>query len=75
VGWIATSAYPAPVPFFGLFEMPPIWWADRALSERLFAVHLGIGIVMAGLMTAHIGAALFHHFVAKDQVLDRMIRG
>ena len=75
VGWIATSAYPAPLPFFGLFEMPPIWWADRALSERLFVVHLGLGIVMAGLLAAHIGAALFHHFVRKDAVLDRMIRG
>ena len=55
--------------------MPPIWWADRALSERLYVVHLGIGIVMAGLLAAHIGAALFHHFVRKDEVLDRMIRG
>jgi cytochrome b561 len=75
MGWIATSAYPAPIPFFGLFEMPPIWWADRALSERLFVVHLAIGIVMAGLLAAHIGAALFHHFVRKDGVLDRMLRG
>ena len=75
VGWIATSAYPAPIPFFGLFEMPPIWWADRSLSERLFVVHLGAGIAMAGLLAAHIGAALFHHFVRKDTVLNRMIRG
>ena len=42
VGWIATSAYPAPVPFFGLFELPSIWGADRALSEQLFVVHLGL---------------------------------
>jgi cytochrome b561 len=30
---------------------------------------------MAGLLAAHIGAALFHHFVRKDGVLDRMLRG
>jgi hypothetical protein len=30
--WIATSAYPAPVPVFGLFELPRIWSENRALS-------------------------------------------
>ena len=35
-----TSAYPAPVPFFGLFNLPAIWPEDRALSERLSVVHL-----------------------------------
>ena len=33
VGYIMTSAYPAPVPFFGLFNLPAIWPQDRALSE------------------------------------------
>lgn len=74
VGWIATSAYPAPVPFFGLFELPHIWPEDRAFSERAFGVHRGIGIVMAALLCAHIGAALVHHFIRKDQVLMRMLR-
>jgi cytochrome b561 len=32
LGWIATSAYPAPVPVFGLFELPRIWSENRALS-------------------------------------------
>ena len=75
VGWIGTSAYPAPIPIYGLFEMPHIWWEDRALSERLFVVHLWIGIVMAVLLVGHIGAALYHYFVRKDQVLQRMLRG
>ena len=35
LGWIATSAYPAPVPFFGLFNLPSIWPENRALSEQL----------------------------------------
>ena len=38
IGWIATSAYPAPLPVFGLFELPRIWPENRALSERLFGV-------------------------------------
>jgi cytochrome b561 len=75
IGWIATSAYPAPIPFFGLFEMPPIWWDDRALSDRLFVVHRWIGIAMGILLVGHIGAALHHHFIRKDEVLLRMVRG
>jgi cytochrome b561 len=75
VGYIMTSAYPAPVPFFGLFNLPPIWPEDRALSERLSVVHLYFGLAIAALAAIHIGAALYHHFVRKDRILMRMISG
>jgi cytochrome b561 len=75
IGWIATSAYPAPIPVFGLFELPPIWGEDRALSDRLYVVHRFIGIALAFLLVGHVGAALHHHFVRKDRVLMRMITG
>jgi cytochrome b561 len=75
VGYIMTSAYPAPVPFFGLFNLPSIWPENRALSEQLSVVHLYIGIAIALVAAVHIGAALFHHFVRKDRVLMRMISG
>ena len=75
IGWIATSAYPAPVPLFGWGTLPPIWPADRALSEQLFSVHQLVGIAIACLVTAHIAGALYHHFVRKDRVLMRMISG
>jgi cytochrome b561 len=72
VGWIGTSAFRAPIPVFGLFELPPIWPEDRAFSDQLFVVHRVIGILIALLLVAHIGAALFHHFIRRDQVLLRM---
>jgi cytochrome b561 len=75
VGWVATSAYRAPIMVFGLFELPPIWPQDRPLSGRLFVVHALIGAAIAGLAAVHIGAALYHHFVRKDRVLLRMITG
>ena len=75
VGWIATSAYRAPVLFFWLFEIPPIWPEDRAFSERMFVVHRLLGILMALLICAHIAGALYHHFVRKDRVLMRMVSG
>ena len=74
-GWIATSAYRAPVTVFGWFELPPIWPENRAFSEQLFSVHRAIGIAIAGLAAAHIGAALYHHLVRKDRILMRMVTG
>jgi cytochrome b561 len=75
VGWIATSAYRAPISVFAWFELPPIWPENRALAEGMFSIHGLIGTVIAGLVAVHIGGALFHHFVRKDRVLMRMIAG
>ena len=74
VGWIATSAYRAPVPFFWLFNLPPIWREDRDFSERMYLIHGWIGILIALFVLGHIGAALFHHFIRKDEILVRMLR-
>src|SRR5205085_10585403 len=57
-GWIATSAYRAPVVVFGWFQLPPIWPQDRAFSDHLFAFHALTGIAIACLAAAHISAAL-----------------
>jgi cytochrome b561 len=75
VGWAATSAYRAPIIIYGLFELPPILPVNQPLSERLFAVHRWLGILMALMICAHVGAALFHHFVNRDRVLMRMVAG
>lgn len=73
VGWIATSAYRAPIKVFWLFELPPIWPVDQPFSEKMFGVHKWLGIVLTLLVCVHIVAALYHHFVRKDDVLTRMV--
>jgi cytochrome b561 len=75
LGWVATSAYGAPIIVFGLFQLPSIWPQDQPLSERLFPVHQLIGLAITCLAIMHIGAALYHHFIRKDRVLLRMITG
>ncbi len=75
IGWIGTSAYRAPIHFFWLFELPPIWPENRAFSDATFWVHLGVGIALAVLICLHVGAGLFHHFIRRDVVLMRMVRG
>ena len=48
---------------------------DRALSERLFQLHGVLGFLMAVLATLHIAATLHHHFVRRDRILMRMLKG
>jgi cytochrome b561 len=73
VGYIGHSAFGAPTPFFGLFELPPIIGKNEALSTQLFAVHRWVGWVVIGLVLVHVGAALFHYFIRRDKVLQRML--
>jgi cytochrome b561 len=75
VGWIAMSASGAPVTVVGLFALPPIAQENRVISEQFFVLHGLIGFSVAGLVAAHVGAALYHHVVRKDRVLMRMITG
>jgi cytochrome b561 len=75
IGWIANSAYGAPLNFFWLFNLPPIWPKNEPFSDAMFALHRWLGFLMAAMLLVHIGAAFFHHFVRKDNVLMRMVRG
>jgi cytochrome b561 len=73
IGWIATSAYGAAISFFGLFTVPALVAKDQGLAEPLFAAHFFLGLTIAGLLVLHIGAALYHYFIRRDGVLQRML--
>jgi cytochrome b561 len=75
VGWIGISAYGAPVTVFWTFVLPPLWRKDSAFSEEVLLVHDVIGYAIVALLCAHIGGALFHHFIRRDRVLLRMVTG
>ena len=73
-GWMILSAEGDAVPFFGM-ELPPLTAPDKAAAESLEDLHeLGgkIGYALVGL---HALAALFHHYVQKDNTLRRMLPG
>lgn len=69
----AYSAYGQPAPFFGIFEIPPFTAKDEHLSEQLFYIHGWMGWAVGALFCMHIGAALQHHFLKRDGVLQRML--
>jgi len=73
VGYIANSAYGAPTPFFGLFELPQLVSKNEALATQLFTLHRWVGWLVIFLVLMHVSAALYHHFIRGDSVLKRML--
>ncbi|MBL8641798.1 MAG: cytochrome b [Alphaproteobacteria bacterium] len=77
-GWALVSAAPPPYNFpimwFGLFEWPhlPVT-VDKELSHDFAEVHETLAYLTIILLGLHVGAALKHHFINKDNVLARML--
>lgn len=74
-GVIANMYYGAATPFFGLFELQPLVAKNEAIAEAIFARHRVAGLIVGALVCAHIGAGLFHYFIRRDGVLQRMLPG
>jgi cytochrome b561 len=74
LGWLGVQRYPA-LNIFGLFDLPAFVTPDQAMAERIFMAHKAGAMLLAALVTVHVGAALFHHLVRKDNVLRRMLPG
>lgn len=83
-GWAMASVSPTGVPtFFLLLESLPFGHlpllGDAGLTERhsaeafLKGVHKNLSFAMAGLVALHVLAALKHQFIARDNLIARMI--
>ena len=73
VAYIANSAYGAPTPFFGLFTLPKMVSENQDLAKQLFTLHRWTGFLVILLVLTHVGAALYHYFIRKDDVVKRML--
>jgi cytochrome b561 len=60
--------------FFNLFAIPSISPGNRELRSLIGAIHAYMtnGLLIVAL--SHSAAALFHHYVLRDDVLGRMLR-
>ncbi len=73
-GFFGSNASMRPVSFLFMFDMPLIFKeANFALSKFLFAAHGFLASALICLICAHVGAALYHHFIRKDDVLINML--
>jgi cytochrome b561 len=72
LGWAGATAYPAPVPVFGLFRMPAIAPADKELSAWLLHLHSLGAWALASIAVIHVCAAIWHKAVRADTVYARI---
>ncbi|MBC7800731.1 MAG: cytochrome b [Gemmatimonadaceae bacterium] len=73
-GWFGVQLYPA-LDLFGVASLPAVVAPDKAASTWVLALHAAMAFTLVGLITLHVGAALFHRFVRRDGVLQRMLPG
>ena len=71
-GWLLLSAGGKPIPFFGL-ELPPLIGESDSYAELFKEIHEAGGTLGYILIAAHAAAALFHHYVVRDNTLQRML--
>lgn len=58
---------------FGLFEIAPLVSPDRATARLLGNMHEDVVFVaLVALVVAHVGGALYHQFIMKDNLIARM---
>jgi cytochrome b561 len=74
-GWIVNSAANIPFRIFYAIPLPAIVAPDKALADLAALAHLTLFFLLAALLAVHVGAALRHHFVKRNDVLARMLPG
>ncbi len=81
-GWMMVSASPKNIPtmFLTIMHWPHIWFLAQMAAEQkktiadgLHEIHELLAFGTIGLMVLHVGAALKHQFINKDNEMTRMI--
>ncbi len=72
LGWALLSAEGESIPLFGL-ELPALVQENESLADQLKQVHEFIGTAGYFLIGLHALAALFHHYIQRDNTLQRML--
>ncbi len=74
-GWAYSSAKGFPIVWFGVLPLPDLVGKDEALAALLKEVHALAAFALMGLVALHVAAALKHHLIDRDGLLDRMRPG
>jgi cytochrome b561 len=73
LGILYTNASRHLVNLYFLGDLPVVLGPDRMLAERLIALHDLVAVLLLIFIGLHAAAALFHHFVRRDDVLNAML--
>lgn len=73
LGLLQTNSHGDRVNLWLLGPLPALIGEDRAFAHQLLTAHVVLGFSLLGVIALHVSAALFHHFVRRDDVLVRML--
>lgn len=74
-GWAATSACCAPVNLFWTIPLTLPVSGGMETAKAIFVVHYALAFTLTAIVLVHVGAALHHHWVRRDETLRRMLPG
>ena len=74
-GWWFNSASGAPLVWFDWLKLPGLGGYDPVWKPRALLLHQTLFWILVALLVVHVGAALWHHFRQRDDVLRRMLIG
>ncbi len=72
-GWLMSAYAGLPVSFYGWFTIPNPVAPDDGLRRFMHDAHELLAWALIGVIALHAGAALYHHFIRKDETLKRML--
>jgi cytochrome b561 len=74
-GWVINSAAAVPFSVFWLVPLPAIVAPDEHLEDLAKLAHFSLLVALCLVLAVHIGAALRHHLIKRNDVLLRMLPG
>lgn len=73
LGWAYSSALGVPVVLYGVLPLPDLLPVDKPMAENwVKPLHHAGAYALAGMAALHAAAALKHHVVDRDGLLERM---
>lgn len=74
-GWLSASTSIIPWKLWWLIPWPRLASPSKDLHDLAEELHEGLIWALAAVLALHVAAALYHHYVKRDPVLRRMLRG
>jgi cytochrome b561 len=75
IGWAYSSAAGFPIVWFGQLQLPDLLSKNKEIADLIKPVHGYAAWALVALASLHMAAALKHHFIDRDGLLNRMLPG
>jgi len=75
LGWAAANSRGWDVKLFGVVTLPALAPKGSHWGHEAGDIHNTLVYVLLGFIALHVAGALFHYFVRRDRVLQRMLPG